>query len=531
MDSIAKLDKEKMYCCRICNFDSMQLHDYMKHITTHVFQSKVIVSQDTFYHCDKCRCAFLTDNALKLHRMAHVIKAVKVKEKKHEARYLDEKYVKRYSCSECDYKFVLKSTLDMHMEAHKPLKHVCSCGIAYYEKKDLNSHKKLVHKNIILKEAKTEKITKMPAVKVKLEYASDLDESENNFDLTKKNEKTSKNKFKIEVEVETEQQVKSYYKKNSFEIISCNNCDQTFTVLDMRKHVEEMHKNVPYSCRCCYLRFAKKELVEEHRNNVHRTRTCNICRKKFVTKASLDKHMFSHNPNSRPRYVCPICKKRYAQQASLNVHLLRHKGEKCFGCKTCSKKFYDRHALQNHERTHTGDKPYVCQYCNKAFSDPSAHIRHVRIHTKEYRYFCTECPKKFTDASSMIRHKHKHGKGQKDLKVNCDICGKSISNIHNLKKHKLVMHEDIKMFQCHDCGQKFSSKGNVFMHIQNKHSERPECAYCGKKVENKKALQRHKDKHHPIILYCSSCPQKFHREDSFQKHKLVCSQRNSEKKD
>ena len=78
------------------------------------------------------------------------------------------------------------------------------------------------------------------------------------------------------------------------------------------------------------------------------------------------------NGDKKRKFCCTHagCKKTFVQRGSLQRHLKIHSGERPYACKEpgCDKAFVYRHHLKEHMRTHTGEKPFVCPECFQRFA-------------------------------------------------------------------------------------------------------------------------------------------------------------------
>jgi len=85
---------------------------------------------------------------------------------------------------------------------------------------------------------------------------------------------------------------------------------------------------------------------------------CNVCRKKFASRAKLNEHMHQHKS---PRFRCDVCGRMYVRQDALRTHRRIHTGERPFRCSMCKKSFYMVSSLRLHEQVHS----YVYQACKQ----------------------------------------------------------------------------------------------------------------------------------------------------------------------
>jgi len=51
----------------------------------------------------------------------------------------------------------------------------------------------------------------------------------------------------------------------------------------------------------------------------------------------------------------------------------------------------------------------------------------------------------------------------------CEVCGKTFSSPSKMRRHKRIVHEKIKPFQCSVCNKDFGQKVNLLGHLQSKH--------------------------------------------------------------
>ncbi|XP_058056468.1 gastrula zinc finger protein XlCGF57.1-like [Anopheles bellator] len=110
---------------------------------------------------------------------------------------------------------------------------------------------------------------------------------------------------------------------------------------------------------------------------------CPSCPKRFLSKATLRKHLLTHPERSKAAdraYECPQCNKHVMGKRELERHLMSHANMKSFVCRSCGKQFTRKDKLQRHERTHQRDRRFACPNCNARFARGEALESHMRIH-------------------------------------------------------------------------------------------------------------------------------------------------------
>jgi Zinc finger, C2H2 type len=111
-------------------------------------------------------------------------------------------------------------------------------------------------------------------------------------------------------------------------VIGCELCTKlrttSFAVYTNHMRTEHGFQSVdrckPFICRICSLKFASKQGMLRHIDNIHENNRRNL-------------------RNRDKNYLCTICGKKFYTNFHLEVHARSHSGEKPFGCSVCGKKF------------------------------------------------------------------------------------------------------------------------------------------------------------------------------------------------
>ncbi|ODM87573.1 putative zinc finger protein [Orchesella cincta] len=221
-----------------------------------------------------------------------------------------------------------------------------------------------------------------------------------------------------------------------------------------------------------------------------------------------------------PLYCCNICRKKFKTKAHYKYHDFCETGNKPFSCEKCGQGFISKNHFEYHIRTHTGEKPFSCKLCHKKFNQQGKVNRHMRSHTGEKPHACNEpqCNKRFSNAKDLKAHTIRHSEGRLFV---CEKCNKWFYSLKNLRKHR-VIHSDERKFGCDQCGKRFKLKWTLGLHLKS-HSDSREhkCDFDGCKgaFTSRKDLQRHRLIHKGVRPWkCWLCGVAFLRRDNLIRH-------------
>jgi hypothetical protein len=207
----------------------------------------------------------------------------------------------------------------------------------------------------------------------------------------------------------------------------CPYCDTKFSgPYQRKKHIELEHQNKKLKCENCPKLFQCMQSLEYHKLTKHTEKapllhTCDICRKVFRAKVTLNNHIkFKHS--AKKEYPCKKCKSEFKQRKTLIDHVL------------------NVHGLNQRKEDYWQDLPRItfeCETCEATFQrkgDLNAHFK--MMHMVQDMVDCDLCPAKFKYSKSLKRHKlEKHG--SEENKPKCPDCGKLFNQKRNMERHQL----------------------------------------------------------------------------------------------
>lgn len=77
-------------------------------------------------------------------------------------------------------------------------------------------------------------------------------------------------------------------------------------------------------------------------------------------------------------FECDICMKKYNSKAILKKHKKIHGIEQEFRCTLCRKGFSNKEMLEDHSKFHSGYRPFSCELCNNTFSYEGSLKTHMK---------------------------------------------------------------------------------------------------------------------------------------------------------
>jgi hypothetical protein len=312
--------------------------------------------------------------------------------------------------------------------------------------------------------------------------------------------------------------------------------DQTIMPLKTKKLLQKPKQNCvtvlpegkkSYECNMCKKKFAKKATLEKHIFVFHegnKSFKCDPCDEVFYRKKDLTKHYDTIHNGMKPLKCIP-CDHSFVSKQGLEKHIVSvHDGNKPFKCDSCGASFFDKGKLKSHfEAVHERKKPNECEFCDAAFYRKVNLKEHIAsIHKERPPFKCKFCEDYFVSKPELEEHLVLIHDGNKPYK--CDFCDSRFFNKTDLRAHIDAVHEgkkpnsynsrnelegqiDLvndgkKPFKCDRCVARFLSKRNLKEHIENIHEgKKPhKCKFCDAAYYRKLYLERHVAINHKIEI-------------------------------
>ena len=106
-------------------------------------------------------------------------------------------------------------------------------------------------------------------------------------------------------------------------------------------------------------------------------------------------------------------------------------------CPECNKKLKQK-SYRSHVRTHTGVKQFKCDLCDDRFTRRNDVMRHKRlIHEKPRDFQCEQCQKYFVSQENLALHVEKH-----KTEMKCRVCDHGFGKREYYENHIKYVHPD-----------------------------------------------------------------------------------------
>ena len=324
---------------------------------------------------------------------------------------------------------------------------------------------------------------------------------------------------------------------------------------DMKRHIEQAHKDQGFKCSICDSSFSQRKLLNRHIKLVHKITNvpifCGYCSRNsahFASESLLQEHLKQgHTSNSSLEVLDDM----FDFDAEFLDEYLNNEISKI---KVKSVITFDdddemqENFLRNFELVKTKPGKYnpnkmiLEEFLDEVLEDDEIWTKYLKdaeeylledlekppeiIKCEESRFQCPKCIekyRKFVDLKIHLAHIHN------DMSLVCDDCGAAFNRKENFLRHRKdhTKEEDKSEmkgdFNCNLCDKKFKAISGLKRHlkvhtdVQATHS----CPYCPKKFIANSNLIDHVRIHYYIPSICcsfESCKKQFNSKDSLLKH-------------
>ncbi|XP_070556719.1 zinc finger protein PLAG1-like [Ptychodera flava] len=270
----------------------------------------------------------------------------------------------------------------------------------------------------------------------------------------------------------------------------CSNCNHVFSTFALlEEHVCESKptkkrgrrpKRGKNSALLQRMEKKKETKLKKTKGKVSRmiterkTYCCEFCGKVFLNPEKLKTHSYNHTGERPFQCAHTDCKKAFVSKYKLMRHMATHSPLKVHTCTYCDKKFHRKDHLKNHLHTHDPNKvSFNCKECGKVYNTKPGFRKHIALHAAAAGDLtCKICNKDFESTDILLEHIKVHsGKsnGVKEKKHKCEHCERRFYTRKDVRRH-LVVHTGRKDFLCQVCGQRFGRKDHLVRHSRKSHS-------------------------------------------------------------
>ena len=392
-------------------------------------------------------------------------------------------------CQQCEY----STTRSNNMKRHSERKHnnifisraiTCHlCGFVAKSKVSLRRHIELKHfaprdqENIVALDAdiksssdvKQEDVNSIAKSEItpngcdfseldSKEVDASLNNTHENDNFSEPGEDNDRSTINMSYKKNSKSREKEPKKKKKPRKLHCQLCEYTTTLsFNMRRHIEFKH-------------------------NISGSATCHLCGFVAKSKANLKGHIRLKHFAPEGQTKCEKCLKCFPNE-KFDGHLCEVKNFICYSCgKAYTTKYgLDRHIMIEHENVQF-PKPFICDKCDFCCESKSALQKHMVTH--EEKKPCPECGERVRNIKSHMVSMHTPDEMKK---YQCQDCGKGFNEPYNLEAHRMNVHLKLRPYNCrYGCDISYNDTSNRNAHEKKTHGK----LFTTVKEEKLKALMQ-----------------------------------------
>ena len=265
----------------------------------------------------------------------------------------------------------------------------------------------------------------------------------------------------------------------------CKQCDYTVTDLsDLRQHLKTVHSikriqgskkafhTMTFQCRQCDYSSRSRSNLKRHVDTIHNqsNETCDICGHVCKSKHHLRRHIRMKHEAPEGQTKCDKCYKCFSDE-NFDGHTCEVPSKPTLICNTCGKVYYsksslERHILIEHEKGEI-PKPFFCHLCDHRCETKHSLKAHMLSH--EEKPPCPECGERVRHLQLHMRSVHTPDELKK---YQCQDCGKGFDNKNRLEIHRMNIHLKLRPYNCrYGCDVSYNDTSNRNAHEKKTHGK------------------------------------------------------------
>ena len=423
-------------------------------------------------------------------------------------------------CKICQRKFTNVDRKNNHESNHNKMVYKCTCGSMYRDFKMLRTHNYWTHK-----------LTLAPAHSIHYKIKPTLTFVRNA--ITKRwstkagSQKENKKKCHLcNRQLRTKLNYDHHLAHHKEMVYQCPSpCGHMFMYFHrLKKHAMDVHKlNIPADDEQKFRAKQSGETIEEPKTRTWSEElTCQICKRKFMTKERKDRHLAQHDSMV---YICPqtTCDNLFLDFSSLQKHSLASHNKRLLLTRKVKYRIKSGMSNTRKKENQSGDaapdtikatedctKPLQanlqCSLCGRNFRNATNKYNHVSNHSKMVFQCLVPCGNKYLSFNLFQKHCLTcHGKrilsthkDQFKIQPGSSPFGDKICRNDSNKADENVASKPKPGPNVNQIRKHFPNKTPGSKHLTNK----SECHICQRLFLSKKDLVHHVTHHQKMIYEC-----------------------------